>query len=223
MGSVGAGFNVSNLMSGVLDETSLKFIQFKLYDTGPSGTRLAPSSISKERLLFESNELIHKSSARPAADNPDAIFTSVLPMEVGGRRWEVHFSARKDDIIDRVNAVLPWIVLAGGLLSSALLFGMFYFLATSRSRAVALAHEITRDLRDSTEQLQALSRRLVDVQESDRRQFSRELHDRIGQNLTALSINLDILKSDLAGDGRQKLQSRLDDSAALLESTTGAI
>src|SRR6185295_13129367 len=71
-------------------------------------------------------------------------------------------------------------------------------------------------------QLQALSRRLVDVQESERRQFSRELHDRVGQNLTALSISLDILKTQLAG-GNEAARLRLEDAGALLESTTATI
>ena len=113
---------------------------------------------------------------------------------------------------------------------SLLLFGVLYSLASSRSRALEIANEITKDLRESekelrssTEQLQAMSRRLVDVQESERRQFSRELHDRVGQNLTALSINLDILKTQLAGNGGEAFRSRLDDAAALLESTAGSI
>jgi signal transduction histidine kinase len=151
-------------------------------------------------------------------------------MEIGGRIWEVHFNAPKDAIIGRVDSLLPWLMLAGGLLSSALLFGMFYSLASSRSRAVAIANEITKELRESeeglrtsAEQLQALSRRLVDVQESERRQFSRELHDRVGQNLTALSISVDILKTQLPGNGNEAFRSRLDDAAELLESTAGAI
>ena len=114
-------------------------------------------------------------------------------------------------------------VLGGGLLSSLLLFGMTYSLESSRGRAVEIAHEMTKDLRISTEQLTALSRRLVDIQEDDRRQFSRELHDRIGQNLTALSINLDILKMQLATGHNAEFLSRLDDSAALLEATTSAV
>jgi len=144
-------------------------------------------------------------------------------MEVGGRIWEVHFSTGKDAVIDRVDALLAWTVLAGGLLSSVLLFGMFYSLASSRSRAVEIANEITKDLRESTEQLQAMSRRLVDIQESERRQFSRELHDRVGQNLTALGIDLDILKTQLSGNGNEAFRSRLNDAAALLESTAGSI
>jgi len=99
---------------------------------------------------------------------------------------------------------------------------MFYSLASSRSRAVRLAGEMTKDLRATTEQLQAMSRQLVDVQESERRQFSRELHDRVGQNLTALSINLDIMKSQVP-EHNNGLLARIDDAAALLESTANSI
>jgi signal transduction histidine kinase len=223
LGSIGAGFNVEKLMKSVLDEETARYMQFRVYDVGSADAGPATSVANKDRLLFDSNQLIHASASRSAADDPDPVFTRVLPMEVGGRIWEVHLSARKDAIIDRVDRLLPSMVLAGGILVSTLLFGMFYTLASSRGRAVEIANEITKDLRASTAQLQALSRRLVDIQESERRQFSRELHDRIGQNLTALSINLDILKTQLSNDESKEFRSRLDDSAALLESTTGAI
>jgi len=223
LGSVGAGFNVANLMRGVLDAETARYLRFRLYDVGFAGDDQSSSSTSKERLLFDSTQLIETSSAQSGADDPDSAFTHLLPMEIGGRIWEVHFSARKDAIIGRVDALLPWLALAGGLLSSVLLFGMFYSMASSRSRAVEIANEITRDLRDSTEQLQAMSRQLVDAQESERRQISRELHDRVGQNLTALSINLDILKTQMAGNGNEAFSSRLNDAASLLEATTGAI
>jgi two-component system sensor histidine kinase UhpB len=78
-------------------------------------------------------------------------------------------------------------------------------------------------LRSSAEQLTALSRRLVDIQEAERRQLSRELHDRVGQNLTALSINLDILGSTLADEPHAEQRARLNDSSALLESTVDSI
>jgi signal transduction histidine kinase len=230
LGSVGAGFNVENLMRGVLSEETAKYLRFRLYDVGSSSGNLPSPATAKKWLLFDSNQLTRSSVARFAADDPDTVFTHVLPMEVGGRIWEVHFSSRKDAIIETTDALLPWLVLGGGLLSSALLFGMFYSLASSRGRAVEIANEITKDLRASeeglrasTEQLQAMSRRLVDIQETERRQFSRELHDRVGQNLTALSISLDILKTQLGGNGNEAFRSRLDDAAALLESTAGSI
>jgi hypothetical protein len=47
-------------------------------------------------------------------------------------------------------------------------------------------------LRQSAKELKALSHQLVELQESERRRLARELHDRVGQNLTALNINLAI-------------------------------
>ena len=43
------------------------------------------------------------------------------------------------------------------------------------------------------ERLQRLSRRLLEVQEAERRHLARELHDDIGQGLTALKLNLESL------------------------------
>jgi PAS domain S-box-containing protein len=78
-------------------------------------------------------------------------------------------------------------------------------------------------LRASGGQLQALSRRLVELQESERKDLARELHDRIGQNLTALNINLNILGTALPPQAGDEPRSRLEDSKALVESTTAAI
>lgn len=222
-GSVGAGFNIENLMRDVLDKETARHLRFKLYGAQVA-TNGSLEHVNKGRwLLYDSEQSDIPGSGEKFPDASKMVFTSVLPMEVAGRTWEIHFTAPKEAIIGRVDAILPWLVLAGGLLSSTLLFGMVYSLASSRSRAVEIASEMTKDLRASTAQLQALSRRLVDVQESERRQFSRELHDRVGQNLTALSINLDIMKSQVPENGNHALRTRIDDAAALLESTANSI
>ena len=83
---------------------------------------------------------------------------------------------------------------------------------TERRRAVAL-------LRAHGERLQALSRRLMQVEENERRRLARELHDRIGQNVAALSLNLNMVRSELPEDCRQKLKTRLEDCDTLLFST----
>jgi len=47
-----------------------------------------------------------------------------------------------------------------------------------------------RDLRRSREQLRELSRRVLSAQEDERRRIAREVHDELGQALTALKIDL---------------------------------
>jgi PAS domain S-box-containing protein len=47
-------------------------------------------------------------------------------------------------------------------------------------------------VQDARERLQALSRRLLEVQETERRHIARELHDEVGQVLTGLKLLLDM-------------------------------
>ena len=50
----------------------------------------------------------------------------------------------------------------------------------------------------STERLQSLSRRLVEIQENERRYISRELHDEAGQVLTSLLVDLRLLEKNIS-------------------------
>jgi PAS domain S-box-containing protein len=68
--------------------------------------------------------------------------------------------------------------------------------------------------------LRALTRRLVQAEETERRRLARELHDRVGQNLSALNINLDILLGQLKDSA---LRRRLEDSLALVDGTLQSI
>lgn len=69
------------------------------------------------------------------------------------------------------------------------------------------------------ERLHALSGRLAEAEELERRRVARELHDQVGQNLTALGINLNILRAQV-GAGAGDALSRIDDSLVLVEQTT---
>src|SRR6476660_1029593 len=69
-------------------------------------------------------------------------------------------------------------------------------------------------LRAHAGQLRHLSHRLFEVEENERRRLARELHDRIGANLTALSLNLKLVRNEW-----EKTSTRLDDSEKLLDST----
>lgn len=68
--------------------------------------------------------------------------------------------------------------------------------------------------------LRALTRRLVQAEETERKRIARELHDRVGQNLSALNINLDILLGHLED---RALRRRLEDSLKLVDGTLQSI
>jgi PAS domain S-box-containing protein len=68
-------------------------------------------------------------------------------------------------------------------------------------------------LRESTDRLQHFSRRLLTVQEEERRHLSRELHDEFGQMLAGITLHLEAAKS-LAGEAAR---SRLEECVHLIQ------
>lgn len=80
--------------------------------------------------------------------------------------------------------------------------------------AIALEHaRLYEQVLMGRNRMQELSRRLVAVQEDERRFLAHELHDEIGQVLTALNLNLNI-NSDLPSE---TLHRRLEQSQRLVE------
>jgi PAS domain S-box-containing protein len=92
-----------------------------------------------------------------------------------------------------------------------------------------ITHDITQrrqaeeDLRSYADRLRAVSGRLVEVQEAERRLLATELHDRVGQNLTALGLNLRLVASGVADSIRPEAAARLQDSENLVKGTVDAI
>jgi len=96
--------------------------------------------------------------------------------------------------------------------------------AISDQAAQAIANALLlKAANEQHEQLRALSAKLVEVQEAERRALTTELHDRIGQNLTALSINLQNMKTLLSDQAAKVLATKFDDAQALVEHTTRQI
>ena len=78
---------------------------------------------------------------------------------------------------------------------------------TKRKQAEAKRKEYSR-------KLQVLSRRLVEAQETERRNIARELHDEIGQALTVMQLNLQAM---LQSPGTTALAPRLNESLKVVE------
>jgi signal transduction histidine kinase len=69
-------------------------------------------------------------------------------------------------------------------------------------------------LQESNDNLQLLSRRLVESQETERRHIARELHDEVGQTLTVAEMNLQAL---VQSPGTAPIRKRLKESLQAVE------
>jgi PAS domain S-box-containing protein len=76
-----------------------------------------------------------------------------------------------------------------------------------------------RELRQSADQLRQLSSQLQDIETKERRRLARELHDQVGQNLTGLNINLNIIRGQVSRNVLKGVVSRIDDSIEITEET----
>nr|WP_229224147.1 CHASE domain-containing protein [Duganella sp. SG902] len=189
VGSVGIGFSVPRLVQAALEQMQVRDARLVLYD---SGDRLAPRPPAR---LFDS---------KPGGTEPDAAdqFNVVLPIDFHNRHWHAHFSAPKASWYSRFDSWLPWMAMLSGFTGSLLFFLLFHTLSSSRMRAVKMAKEMTRELRNSQARLQQSHhklRRLAahsdQIKEQERKRIAREIHDDLGQNLLVLRIDVDLLTS----------------------------
>ncbi len=80
-----------------------------------------------------------------------------------------------------------------------------------------------RELERNRAELKALARQLVDSQEIASRELARELHDRVGQNLTALNLNFTRLQESVAPLRDLQLTGSVQESLRLLSETMGQV
>ena len=164
VGVVGAAFVVSDLMRRLIDVPVMQDVRLRIHDTGYLG-RSYDAGGARE-LLFDSATSIAGAPATTKPHGGDAAYLSVLPIDVGGRRWELQFEGERRRFLAPTSRWLPWLLLAGGLLSTLLLFFWMRALAGSNTRALRLADEITRDLRHSEAELSEAQRRTQELIEA---------------------------------------------------------
>lgn len=86
----------------------------------------------------------------------------------------------------------------------------------------AAARDITERKR-AEETLRRYARRLLEMEEDLRRELAADLHDEIGRDLTALGINLSLIRRQLPEEHGKRLGGRVDDSARLVEEVTRSV
>jgi signal transduction histidine kinase len=97
------------------------------------------------------------------------------------------------------------VILIASLVLALVLFVVHHRLLTDQVRERARAEAAQR----------ALSAKLLTLQDEERRRFARELHDSVGQHLSAMKMGISILQAKLPGDAMlQDCIKLLDDSIA---------
>ena len=71
--------------------------------------------------------------------------------------------------------------------------------------------------------LRELTLHLTRVAEEERKTLARELHDRVGQDLSAININLSIIKNALSKIRDEDLENRVSDTMDLVQQVTSGI
>lgn len=199
IGSVGIGFTVQKLLQGVLDQLPVDGVRLTMTDVGfrPDAVSATPSQ--PKRVIFDSSATT--AEPLPALSKRDrTTFVTTLPMGYNLRSWEAHFSVRKSNLYTGFDAYVQWLAMLAGFVSTMLLYILFHALSSSRRNAIALAENMTKELRASeamlqrsNENLRQLGAHAEKIKEEERRRIAREIHDDLGQNLLALRIEADML------------------------------
>ena len=79
------------------------------------------------------------------------------------------------------------------------------------------------EVAEARTQLKELSARLVQAQETERRSLSRELHDEVGQALSAVLVELRNLSAGLAVRSEEQLRRHVETIKGLVESTVRVV
>jgi signal transduction histidine kinase len=140
------------------------------------------------RTIFPGGEAPAKPSAKPAdKGDPDLADAGLIVVS--------HLSPSV--LNERADSLLRRLLLLGGVVLLLLLIVSWYL-----ARAGALRRKQEQHLTESETRLRTLSTQLITAQEDERRRLSRDLHDEMGQVVTA--VTLDLQRAAQAADSTKK-------------------
>ena len=92
---------------------------------------------------------------------------------------------------------------------------LFSILASQIAEAINSA-KMMEDINNQRRNLEELSRRIIRIQEEERGKISRELHDEVGQQLTAMIFNLELMQGQTFKHG-EEFKKKLTETTSLAE------
>lgn len=154
--------------------------------------------------------LLYQSPMQPVGDRQ-----RVVTMDFAGRPWTI---VEEPTTSLAADAYLPNVVLIGGLVVSALLFGISHVLVETHARATSIAGRMTAELRARTRELESSNEAL--------RQFNYVVTHDLKEPLRGIDVYLKVLDEDFRGtmdpDARAIL-SRARTASARLANLLGAL
>lgn len=83
---------------------------------------------------------------------------------------------------------------------------------------------LVREITKSREQLRNLAHRLQDIREEEKGRIARAVHDELGQQLTAIHLELNFLEEEIeTNEQKQKLQKSLESMSQLIDNTISSV
>lgn len=201
----GYGFNIRIARRG---ETALQRVAYA-----------APDIILLDVLLpgIDGFETCRRLKANPAhADIPVIFMTSLASAEDKIRGFEVGAvdyvtkPLQQAEVLARVTTHLRLRKVAQNLQARN---------AQLESSTRAEKERLLAAVRQQRTQLRQLTHKLTEVQESERRKLARELHDEMGQALTAIRMNLAVIERTLSAEVAPMISERLSEASQLTEHT----
>ena len=204
-GTVGMAFSLTKLVGEAIRPSILKTVHFRIHNVGRKSSSDALAAASNANLLIDSNTLSTTVADGRILTRSDAdVLTWVSQIEFGGRIFRIDFDGQLSSFSTRLDQALPVLTLGIGLIISFLLYAVIRSLQRSRSgleqavqeRTHAL-HEINRDLQAEIAVRNRLDRQILFVGYEPRKKIGGELHDDLGQRLTAVAFLAESLAQDL--------------------------
>jgi diguanylate cyclase (GGDEF)-like protein/PAS domain S-box-containing protein len=134
LGVVSSAINAEDLVGGLLGRQLGRDFDLAIHDLGFSGADAPAAEPARDNLVFDSG----RTFGRIAGDGSHGALRQLMTLDVAGRVWRLQFSAPAAPA-HGAGGVLPQVVLAGGLVTSLLLFWVVWALLLSRERALKLA------------------------------------------------------------------------------------
>lgn len=211
-GSVGLELSLLRLMQEAVPPEALSRMRIRLYNIGRSRDLAGHASGDGGRLLIDSVAL------QPGKEAPGGMQTGLVVeerLEFGGAMLALRVEGALETFAPAQIRAVPQVVLVVGLVLSLLMATTVQRLLRSGTGLARAVEERSRELRLKNAALDKeirerdrVEREVMQTLTSERRRYGQELHDNLGQQLTAAGFLIEVLRAELEREGGQSEAAR---------------